>query len=146
MFSETGHEYIRKAIESAQLERDKLLEELKEFEKIKERLGQIEAFINQGKLLLGDKSRRNDVKELDSKPTRIPYLYGEKTNPEKIVEILRASGRAMTVPEIANEFKARNWHLSEKSRMQIIRNALKGKPGWFEKEGTGLWNLKERIK
>ena len=130
------HDPIRFAIESAQRERDKLLEKLKEFEKIKERLSQIEAFINQGRILIGDKP--------ESKAVRIIRFLGEKTNADKAKGILEASGRAMRVPEIANEFRVRNWPLGEKNGMQILRNVLKGKPDLFVKVGIGTWDLKER--
>jgi hypothetical protein len=127
------------------LERDQLLEKLKEFEKIQGRIGQLEAFINQGKLLIGDEPERIDTDKPETKAGRILRRLGEKTNAEKIVEILKVTGRAMTVPEIVNEFKARNWQLGEKNRMQIIRNALKTKQGdLFEKVGIGLWDLFER--
>jgi flagellar motility protein MotE (MotC chaperone) len=140
-----NHDAIQRAIESAIKERDQLLEKLKEFDSIKERLDRLEVFINQGKLLIGEEPEKIDTQKSESTPRRILRLFGEKTNPEKIMEILEASGRAMTVPEISNEFRARNWRLSEKNRMQILRNALKGKPEWFEKEGVGLWNLKWRV-
>jgi len=139
------HGSIRGAIESALRERDQLLDKLKEFDRLKEQLGQIEAFINQGRLLLGDEPKNVDTHKSEAGGLAMVHFLREKTNPEKILEILKATGRAMTVPEIVNEFRNRNWQLSEKNRMQIIRNALKGKPDWFGKEGVGLWNLKERV-
>lgn len=141
---------IKTAIESAMQERDQLLEELKGFDKIKERLGQIEAFINQGRLLLGEGYARNNRNDhprtmAEAISESVKKAFGGKTNAEKIVEILKATGRAMTVPEIVNEFKARNWQLGEKNRNQIIRNTLKSKEGnLFEKVGIGLWDLFER--
>ena len=138
------HDPIRFAIESAQRERDKLLEKLKEFEKIKERLSQIEAFINQGRILIGDKPENIGMDKPESRAGRIIRFLGEKTNADKVIGILEASGRAMRVPEIANEFRVRNWPLSEKNGMQILRNVLKGKPDLFVKVGIGTWDLKER--
>ncbi|MGB8872712.1 MAG: hypothetical protein WCB64_09625 [Desulfobaccales bacterium] len=144
-------EAIKTAIESAMQERSQLLDKLKEFDKLKEQLGQIEAFINQGRLLLGGGYAKSEIKS----PTQAFAVSGQiselfkslpgKTNAEKIVEVLKATGRAMTVPEIVKEFKARNWQLGEKNRMQIIRNTLKGKEGvLFKKIGIGLWDLMER--
>jgi hypothetical protein len=136
---------IKTAIESAMQERDQLLEQLRGVDKIKERLGQIEAFINQGRLLIGEDSAKTDAEKPEAEPIRVVRFLKEKTNAEKIVEVLRATGRAMTVPQIVNEFKARNWQLGEKNRMQIIRNTLKSKEGvLFKKVGIGLWDLMDR--
>lgn len=144
---------IKTAIESAMRERDQLLDKLKEFDKLKERLGQIEAFINQGRLLLGEDYAKGDIKSptqalAERVSGQISQLFKSlpgKTNAEKIVEVLKATGRAMSVPKIVTEFRARKWQLGEKNRMQIIRNALKSKEGvLFKKVGIGLWDLMER--
>ncbi|MGO8762527.1 MAG: hypothetical protein ACLP2P_01535 [Desulfobaccales bacterium] len=139
------HGSIRGAIESALRERDQLLDKLKEFDRLKEQLGQIEAFINQGRLLLGDEPKNVDTHKPKAGGLAMGPFLSEKTNPEKILEILKATGRAMTVPQIVNEFRARNLKLSEKNRMQIIRNALKSKEGLlFKKVDIGLWDLMDR--
>ena len=146
MLPHTEIEPIKKAVESAERERDQLLEKLKELEKVKERLGQVEAFISQGRILIGVQPS----KIVSDEPSRgdlglVPFVK-PKPNYEKILEVLKASGRSMTLSEISNEFRARQWPLSEKNPLEILRTSLKSKPHLFVKKGRGTWDLKERAK
>ncbi len=145
---------IKTAIESAMRERDQLLDQLKGLDKIKEQLGQIEAFINQGRLILGEDFTKSDIESplqafAETASGQVSEIFKSlpgKTNAEKIAEVLKATGRAMSVPKIVTEFRARKWQLGEKNRMQIIRNTLKSKEGvLFKKVGIGLWDLMERV-
>jgi len=146
MLPHTEIDPIKKAIEAAEQERAQLIEKLKEMDKIKERLGQVEAFISQGKILIGQQPSEILSKKIEDTDVRSIRFLRKKPNYEKIVEIFKTTGRAMKLSEISNEFRARQWPLSEKNPLEILRTALKSKPLLFVKIGRGAWDLKEQTK
>lgn len=152
MVQQSRQEYLR-AIELAQQEANDLMEQLKKFQKLQQRLIQLSTFIEQGKLILG-------IESLDTlKPTSSPgkkkglgLIYPEDLEEQpiylKVVQILRETGISMTLSDLAEEFRKRNWKLSKKNARQVLRNTMKAKPEMFLKKGLGeggkvLYGLKE---
>ena len=130
---------IKKAIHDAQQEHGKLLETLKGYEKTKLRVAQLESFINMGMALLSI----DTVTEASKPDVQLPLLPQEATpktdksieaskdiaspimpHKEGILEILTASGRALSLAEIAEEYRKRHWKLSERNSRQVLRGAV----------------------
>lgn len=128
---------ITNAIEMAQQELTIVNEKLKEFETTLERRKQLEAFVAQGKALLGlGSSGHLALASLDAAEG--------KSVTDRSVEILRECGRPMKPSEIALEFHKHGWKLSERNGGEIVRMALKRKSGLFVMVDKGAWDLKER--
>lgn len=153
--SNENQEHFRKAIELAQHERNQLIEELKELEKIKQRLTQLDTFIEQGKLLLGIKSLEGSSEPTPQIEQRkgfglLPIDDSAKPIYLKAVQIIKEAGRPMGLSEMTEEFRRRNWKLSEDNPRQVLRNTLKSKPQIFSttEQGKGkevLYGLKEGL-
>jgi len=128
---------IRKAIQMAEQERNSLLDKLKEYEEIKQRLSQLEVFINTGKNLLGIDVGTSAVEKL----TPISSFSGEKmqriTHEEGVKKILIDAGRALSLSDIVQEYRKRNWNLSEKNGREVIRQLIGRKGDMFKKELVG---------
>lgn len=82
-------EHIKKAIKSAKDEQVILIEKLKEFDEIRLRISQLEAFINQGQVLIGETLKTGQISLLEM--TR-PSPVIEKPLVEGTMEILREFG------------------------------------------------------
>lgn len=148
-----NQEHFRKAIEAAQRERNQLFEKLKDLQKIQQRLTQLDTFIEQGKLLAGIESF-----EGSSEPTPLierkrgfgllPPDDSEKPIYLKVMQLIKEAGKSLGLSEMAEEFRKRNWKLSEDNPRQVLRNTLKSKPQIFSttEQGKGkevLYGLKE---
>lgn len=152
---------IKKAIQDAQQEHGKLLEALKGYEKTKLRVAQLESFINMGKALLSIET----VAEASKPDVQLPLLPQEATpkpnqsteaskdtsatvrpHKEGILEILTASGRALSLAEIAEEYRKRHWKLSERNSRQVLRGAVLRWPDVFTqtmKGNTAYYQVKQ---
>ena len=132
---------IMAVIVKMQRKRDHLQKEL---EKVQEWLGQVYAFINQGKAIIGDEPKNVVVGKPESPAVGLGLV---KTNAEKIKKLFETSGK-MTIPAINDAFLSRNWPINSKSRknrLQVLKNTLLSKPDWFVKDETAkTWGLKER--
>lgn len=149
-----AQEHFRKAIEAAEHERDQLAEELKGLEKIQERVAQLNAFIEQGKLLIGIETAQTisePVRHLIVRTRGYPSSTSDDSQKPiflKAAKIIRESGRSLGLSEIVEEFRKRDWKLSEDNPRQVLRNTLKSKPQMFSttEQGKGkevLYGLKE---
>jgi hypothetical protein len=125
---------IRKAIEEARREHASLLDALKEYEKTKLRVEQLESFINMGVALLGDeKLPQEEQPRLVLRQPREPNIteardgstLTSKPIQEGMNEILKESPRKLTLREIAEEFRKRSWKLSEKNSREVLRGVVK---------------------
>ena len=133
---------FKKAIQVAEQEYNSLLDSLKEYERIKSRLSQLEVFINTGKNLLG-----NDVTTIKGVAVNIegPVMVRTRTlfpdenlqstnNIELIKKILTEAGRALTLAELVGEYINRNWKLSEKNGIEVLRSIINREENIFKKE------------
>ena len=133
---------FKKAIQVAEQEYNSLLDSLKEYERIKSRLSQLEVFINTGKNLLG-----NDVTTIKGVAVNIegPVMVRTRTlfpdenlqstnNIELIKKILTEAGRALTLAELVGEYINWNWKLSEKNGIEVLRSIINREENIFKKE------------
>lgn len=128
MLGENG-EHIKKAIESAQHERTRLIERLKEFDEIRLRISQLEAFINQGQVLIGETPKTGQIPLLEMPH---PVTLIEKPLVKGAMEILREfGGGAMKLTDLAEEFYKRGWKLSKANGAEVLRSTLKKNPDMF---------------
>ncbi|MFZ0050224.1 MAG: hypothetical protein WAK96_00475, partial [Desulfobaccales bacterium] len=105
------------------------------------RLDQLEAFIAQGKALIG-LSPASAVSASTSESAQVLRLFKGKPNSEKVRDLLKEFNRPMHIPEIVQEFRKRNWPLSSKNPREVLRNTLRGKPEIFTKTKGGAYGLK----
>jgi len=147
-------EHFRKAIDAAQHERDQLIEKLKDLEKIKQRLTQLDTFIEQGKLLLGIESLKaplGPMPHLIQRTRGFPLFTSDDSKKPihlKAAQIIKEAGKPLGLSEMVEEFRKRNWKLSKDNARQVLRNTLKAKPEIFSKNEQGrgkevLYGLKE---
>lgn len=126
---------MKKAIQDAQQEHGQLLETLKGYEKTKLRVAQLESFINMGKALLGVDVVAEEIKPVvqfsllpqDATPAPDQSKNTELTLmplKEGVLQILTESDRALSLAEIADEFRKRHWKLSEKNGRQVLRGTM----------------------
>lgn len=138
---------IEKAIRDAQQEHARLLETLKEYEKTRSRAAQLEAFINLGKALLEITTTKEEGKP-ESKPSSLPKEVRPtltqpggreivRTLKDGVLHILRESGRALSLAELADEFHKRHWKLSEKNARQVLRGTVLRMPESLTKTMKG---------
>jgi hypothetical protein len=133
---------IKKAIQVAEQEYNSLLDSLKEYERIKLRLSQLEVFINTGKNLLGhDVTTINGVTISTKEPVmvRTRTLFPDENiqsanNVELIKKILTDTGRALTLADLVEEYNKRNWKLSEKNGTEVLRSIINREENVFKKE------------
>lgn len=64
---------------------------------------------------------------------------------EQIVDLLNEVGVGLSISEIVQGFKKRDWPLSAKNASKIIYRAMKDKSEIFINTGRGTWDLKERF-
>ncbi len=125
---------IQKAVQDAQQEHARLLDTLKEYEKTRARVAQLEAFINLGIALLeitttkeeGKPENQPSLLPKEAKPTLAQPRGKEtvRTLKDGLLQILTESGMALSLAEIADEFRKRNWKLSEKNGRQVLRGTV----------------------
>ena len=100
---------MKKAIQVAEQEYNSLLDSLKEYERIKLRLSQLEVFINTGKTLLGP-----DVTTSKNETAITRTLFPDENiqssnNAEHIKRILTEVGRALSLSELVEEYDKRKF-------------------------------------
>jgi dsDNA-specific endonuclease/ATPase MutS2 len=142
MLTENDAEQIKKAIESAKRQRNQIVEQINELEKLRERLHQLEVFISHGNALLG-KAESQIFKENTEgiRKVRIRRPLVEKLIWKGIVEILKEFKRPMHLKEMAEEFHKRRWKLSRANGPEVIRYAIKRKPDLFIRIEDGAYDL-----
>ena len=134
---------IKAAIEEAERELTGLLEKLKEYDETKVRIANIETFIKAGKAMVGVSEQSSGVGVISPSPELFPEKKSESDLIEKphlqgITEILKETGRALSLREIAGEFHNRKWKLSEKNGRQVLRATVLRYPDKFKKIEKGL--------
>jgi hypothetical protein len=148
----TNQGSMRAAVEEAEVERNKLLEQLKKLDQIRQRISHLDVFIKRGKILLGD--HQEQAEETLEQPVNNQTITNLGPRPEqqekdddrplhhKINDIIRESNKSWKVSELVLEFRRRGWNLSEKNGKQVLRNALKLKPELFQKDVDGFYSIK----
>jgi hypothetical protein len=140
---------IRTAVEDAEAERNKLLEQLKKMEQIRQRISHLDVFIKRGKILLGDNQEQDEILE---QPINNPPVTTANLNPnttvddrplyQKVYDIMNESGKSWKISDLVLEFRRKGWNLSEKNGKQVLRNALKLKQKLFQKDNDGFYSVK----
>ncbi|MGZ3580881.1 MAG: hypothetical protein ACXWMH_11220 [Syntrophales bacterium] len=128
---------IKKAIELAEQERDRLVEELQEYEAKRIRIAQLETFISTGKALFNIDASTSTLHQLSMPEISSGGATIEKPLEIAVTEILTESNRALKISEIENEFRKRNLRLSAKNGKQVLRSLLLRKHDLFKKEIVG---------
>lgn len=125
---------IKKAIQVAEQEYNSLLDTLKEYEKVKLRLSQLEVFINTGKNLLGVDAITSKTENV----TPASLFPDENTkatnNVELIKKILTEAGRSLSLADIVAAYDNRNWKLSKKNGIEVLRSIINREEDIFKKE------------
>ena len=131
---------IRQAIESAERELKEINEKIGP---LLERKGKLQAFISQGKILVGNEKRH--VTEMITAPDRTRKGFPSKEHPvwAGAREVLAEAKRPMTAGEITTELMNRGWKLSKKWGMEVVRAGMGRKLEVFERLGEGWYALKE---
>lgn len=121
---------IKLAIEDAEQERDGLLENLKEFQILQQRINNLNKFISEGNNLLGITTE---------------HIFTEDKIPiwKRIKEILKEYKKSMTPSEITSIFHERKWSLSEMNGVEVIRTAMLKKPKIFHRLDNKMFKLLE---
>ena len=129
---------IKKAIDQAQEEYDSLLEKLKEYEQVKLKLSQLEMFINTGKLLLGIDEKSTAKEET---PTFPAMLFNEDAQPAthltRVKKILTDAGRELSLSELVEEYRKRQWKLSDVNGREVLRGVMIRHQGTFKRSLKG---------
>jgi hypothetical protein len=125
---------FRRAIELAEQERDRLVEELQEYETKRIRIAQLETFISTGKSLFNIDASKSIPHQVSIPEVSSGGSIIEKPLDIAVTEILTESNRALKISEIENEFRRRNWRLSAKNGKQVLRSLLLRKQDSFRKE------------
>ena len=139
---------MKEAIGEARNELSQLLDTLREYEKTKSRIAQLETFINTGMSLLGIDSIEEGGSETAplALPSQEPEIKQSKlpettliTIPlEKgIAQIIKEAGQTLRLKEIEAQFRKRNWKLSIKNGAEILRGVIRRYPENFTKKMEG---------
>ena len=125
---------MKKAIQVAEQEYNSLLDSLKEYERIKLRLSQLEVFINTGKTLLGP-----DVTKSKNETAITRTLFPDENiqssnNAEHIKRILTEVGRALSLSELVEEYDKRKFKLSENNGKEVLRGVIGRHKNIFKQE------------
>jgi hypothetical protein len=138
--------FYQKAIESAEEEKQQVLTKLKELDALKQRLLQLQTFIEQGKALLGlentedshggpsEPSQHTESSTVAPRVLRFSRGDSEMPNHMRIAKVIEEVGRAMTLNELVEEFKKRNWKLSKDNPRQVLRSCFNQHPEMFSQE------------
>jgi hypothetical protein len=122
---------ISKAIQQAQDEYESLNEKLKEYDQIKLRLSQLEVFINTGKTLLGNNSSSKEEKQTIQTNTLFPDEKQPITHLECVKRLLLDSEHELSLSELVEGYRKRNWKLSEANGREILRGIVLRYPTMF---------------
>jgi len=145
-----GEHKLRNAIQVNELEveRDRLMEQLKGMEKIRTRITQLDTIIKTWKEVLDEEQPKIPQEKLflnlpEGKPGD---SLTELTHLEGVSLILKEAGHFLSLNEIESEYRKRKWKLSEKNGGIILRRTLK-RPDLFtskrgEKGLTRYYGLK----
>ena len=138
---------MRAAVEEAEAERNKLLEQLKKLDQTRQRISHLDVFIKRGKILLGDNQEQDETIEqpIDKSPVSFNPQDAIDDRPlhQKLFDIMRKNEKSWKISELVSEFRSRGWVLSEKNGKQVLRNTLKLKPELFQKDDNGFYCLKD---
>jgi uncharacterized protein YihD (DUF1040 family) len=119
-----GLNNINKAIQEAQDECNSLIEQLKEYDKIKLKISQLEAFINTGKTLLGNDVNTRDNTETSISPSLFPDEKQPLTHLESVKKILADGGSELSLNDLVEQYRKRNWKLSESNGREVLRGIM----------------------
>lgn len=134
---------ITKAIMGAEQELDSLNERMKEYETLRLRMAQLETFLKAAKVVVGETDQLNQGASIPVTPelfarTDKESNISEKTHLESIAEILKEVSKPLSLSELAEEFKKRNWKISEKNGRQVLRASILRRPNMFNKSFQGI--------
>jgi hypothetical protein len=144
---------IKAAIEAIQEERRQLMKEViaiqEDLRGKQERLRSLGAFIEHGKLLIGDESEpvvpgRRVAIIHESTPSKDETTADKPTVADRIVMIFHEVGGPLKPRRIAQEFYNRGWPLSPKNGAEVVRYAMKRKRESFVIHKDGTFSLKEK--
>ncbi len=128
------------AMDDARRESHTIGVKLSEMEKLQQRKAQLDTFITQCQLLLGDVGQDSQTKPLFDMPSPEPRHAGvavvddisKAPNWEKARRIfIETNNKPMILSEMVKEFQKRGFSLSEKNTKQVVRMALKNRPDVF---------------
>lgn len=136
---------IKRAIEVAEKQLAEVRDKLKEYEELTQRRSQLEAFINEGKALLGLELAERPLPTVPREPEEL-FREGQRLLDKPVLEgaleIFKESKRSMKLKELAQEFQRRGWKLSRQHGEEVLRLALKKRPDLFKKVSPGTFRLK----
>ena len=140
---EQSNQEYRKTIEVAQQEISQLAEKIKGLEKFQLRMRQLEALVGQAKIVVGESIEPQEPTPSD-KAVSLSLSYpdnSEKPIYLKMVQIIKEAGEPLSLVDMVEEFRKREWKLSKKNPREVLRNTLKAKPHIFVKVGErGKWS------
>ena len=133
---------IAKAIKGAEQELSSLNERIKEYEEIRLRMIQMETFLKAARAVVGV---TDQVGETALSPVTEPFPgtneeinIAEKTHLKSIIEILKEVNKPLSLSGLVEEFKKRNWKISEKNGRQVLRASILRRPNMFNKSIQGM--------
>jgi len=134
---------IKKAITGAERELDSLNEKIKELETIRLRMMQIETFLKAARAVVGvtDQLSENSLTQVASEMftgTDKTITIIEKPHLVGIAEILKEVNKPLSLSDLAEEFRKRNWKISEKNGRQVLRAAILRRPDMFNRTIQGI--------
>jgi hypothetical protein len=124
---------INKAIQEAQKQYNSLIEELKEYDKIKLKLATLENFITYGKALLGNNATPADNIEISTTPRLFPDDKQQMTHLESVKRILADAGKELSLNDLVEGYRKRNWKLSESNGREVLRGIMLRNADAFKK-------------
>lgn len=138
-------------VKELELERDRLVEQLKGMEKIRTRIAQLETIIKTWKDVIEAEQPQSPQEKLFPEIPRRDSLEAsliEMPHNERITLILKENGHLMSINEIASEYRKRHWKLSEENASAILGRILRKRTDLFirqtgEKGLTAYYGLKE---
>jgi hypothetical protein len=140
-----GNEAIAKAIQSAQEEKKLLLNKLSELDAIKQRLEQVEAFIQYGRVLIGEDIKEEPPTKPAKEPIRVIRFKLQKGSlAVRIHNLLKEHPGPMTLSEILNIFYEKKWAISKTNPKEVLRSAMRTKPDIFKQVDVATWDLVSR--
>ena len=118
------HNAVR--VNDLEVERDRLVEQLRDMEKIRTRITQLETIIKTWKDVIEEEQPENSQEKLFPTLSEVDsgISLNEVTHLKGICIILKESGHPLTITEIECEFRKRNWKLSEQNGSAILRRIL----------------------
>lgn len=116
---------ISRAIQQAQQRYDDLAEELKQYEKIKSEMSQLEVFIKAGKVILGVENKTEGKHEINKPAELFPNENIQpETHLQSIKKILATAQQELSLADLEEEYRKRGWKLSEPNGREVLRGVV----------------------